>query len=45
MQDRGDVPGQQVVDAVDRIFGDPLENVAKVGFRFDFVQLCDADEL
>jgi len=39
-----EVPGQQFVDAVDRVIGDAREHVAEVGFRIDAVQLGRADQ-
>jgi hypothetical protein len=31
-QNRGDIPGQELGDAVDRMFGDAAEHVAQISF-------------
>lgn len=39
-----DIPGQQFVDAVDRMVGDPLQHVLQVGLRIQAVQLRRSDQ-
>ena len=34
-----DIPGQQLLDAVDRVIGDLFEHAAEVEFRIESVQL------
>ena len=36
---RGEVPGQKVIDAVDRMLCDALEDAAQVGLRIQTVEL------
>ena len=38
------IPGQQVIDGVDRILADTGEDVAQIGFRLKAVHFCGADE-
>ena len=39
-----EVPGQQFVDPVDRVFGDPREHVAQVSLRVEPAQRGGADQ-
>lgn len=41
---RCDVPRQQVVNSVDRMIGDAGEDIAKIGFRIEAVELRGLDE-
>ena len=41
---RRDVPRQELIDPIDRMFGDALEHVAQIRLRVDVVQLRGADE-
>jgi hypothetical protein len=34
------VPGQEVFDAVDRMIGNPLQNVMQITLRIDFIQFA-----
>jgi len=36
---RGEVPGQQLGDAVDRVIGNPLQDLAQIEFRIKSVEL------
>ena len=38
------VPGQQLIDAADRVVGDPGKNDAEIEFRIDAVELGRTDE-
>jgi hypothetical protein len=40
----GDVPGQQISDAVDRMVCNTAENVAQVGLRIESVELGGFDQ-
>ena len=42
--ERGDMPRQQLHDAIDRMLGDTLENIAQVGFRIELIELGRTDE-
>lgn len=39
VQGAGDVPGRQLLDAVDRLPGDVLDDVAQIRFRGEAVEL------
>ncbi len=39
-----DVPGQQVIDGVDRMLANAGENIAQVSFGLKSVHFCGADE-
>ena len=38
------MPRQQLHDAIDRMLGDTLENIAQVGFRIELIELGRTDE-
>jgi hypothetical protein len=40
----GCIPGQQLINPIDRMLSDVREHVSQVGFRVDVVQLSGADE-
>jgi hypothetical protein len=40
----GDAPGQQFVNAVDRVIGDAGQHVAQVSARVDTIEFAAADE-
>ena len=40
----GDVPGQQFVDAVDRVVGDAGQDVAQIGLGIEAVELGGLDQ-
>ena len=35
----GHLPGQQIVDAIDRVIGDVLKHVAQIRFRIEAIQV------
>lgn len=41
---QGELPGQEIVDAVDGVIRDDVEDVAEVGFRVDAVEFGGTDE-
>ena len=43
-QSGGDVPGQEFFDAIDRVLADVLDDVTKVGFGVEIVELRRADQ-
>lgn len=38
------IPRQEFRDAIDRVCGDPLENVAQIGLGVDAVEACGPDQ-
>ena len=40
----GHLPGQQLLHAIDRMIGDAVEDVAKIGFRLDTALFGRANE-
>jgi hypothetical protein len=40
----GDVPGQQIIDFIDRMLCDALEHTAQVGLAVEIVELGGANE-
>lgn len=39
-----DIPGQQIINPIDRMVGDIGEDVAQIGFGIDAVHACPTDE-
>ena len=40
----GDVPGEQFIDAVDRVIRNACEHVPQVTFRIKSIQFCRSDQ-
>ena len=38
------IPGQEILDAIDRMVGDPLEYVVQIALRINVVELAGLDE-
>lgn len=38
------VPGQELCDSIDRVFGDVGQNVSQVALGVDTVELCGAEQ-
>jgi hypothetical protein len=36
------IPGQELLDAIDRMVGDPLEYVVQIALRIDVVELASS---